>query len=473
MPAPRQPNVAALLARIPVAALGVVIAASALQASCSGGLDAGNPLDVADAAGRDADAASADSPSEDSRADRADGMSYGDGYGAMDAHASDAPVGVCTPGKQRCSGESVETCGANGEWSSAVPCDSEAPVCLDGACLAVSEDGGAATPASCLPVGPGMSNCGPGGHGVESCCTSLEVAGGTYDRTYVNTGGGPTGEGDPASVSGFRLDKYLVTVGRFRQFVTAWDGGAGYLPPAGSGKHTHLNGGQGLVNVGDVDAGVTYEPGWVTSDSGTIAPTDTNLVCGSSYSTWTNKADGQERLPITCVNWQEAYAFCIWDGGFLPSEAEWEYAAAGGNAQQAYPWGSAAPGTQNQYMIYGNGGAGSTGDCYYPSGKLEPCTGVANIAPVGTPALGAGRWGQLDLLGELDEWTLDWAASYVDPCTDCAYLTQTPYGWVVRGGSFSPDSTLLYPPARSNAVVSSPQASYRAPYIGFRCARTP
>jgi len=47
-------------------------------------------------------------------------------------------------------------------------------------------------------------------------------------------------------VGDFKLDKYEVTVGRFRQFVAAWNGGAGYTPPAGSGKHTHLNGGNGL-----------------------------------------------------------------------------------------------------------------------------------------------------------------------------------------------------------------------------------
>ena len=48
---------------------------------------------------------------------------------------------------------------------------------------------------------------------------------------------------------------------------------------------------------------------------------------------------------MNCVNWFEAYAFCIWDGGFLPSDTEWEYAAAGGSLQREYPWGSTAPGT--------------------------------------------------------------------------------------------------------------------------------
>lgn len=48
-----------------------------------------------------------------------------------------------------------------------------------------------------------MTNCGPGGSGTESCCTSPEVCGGTYYRTYANDGG-PAAEADPAIVSDFR-----------------------------------------------------------------------------------------------------------------------------------------------------------------------------------------------------------------------------------------------------------------------------
>jgi sulfatase modifying factor 1 len=44
----------------------------------------------------------------------------------------------------------------------------------------------------------------------------------------------------PAKVSTLRLDKYEVTVGRFRKFVDAWVGG--WRPMAGEGKHAHLNG---------------------------------------------------------------------------------------------------------------------------------------------------------------------------------------------------------------------------------------
>ncbi len=333
-----------------------------------------------------------------------------------------------------------------------------------------SEAGTMASIPNCAQGGPGLTNCGAS---QESCCTSLEVEGGTYYRTYdveadggvvLAADGGPTDEADPATVSSFRLDKYLVTVGRFRQFVNAWNGGAGYTPPAGSGKHTHLNGGLGLANSGDPG---TYETGWDAADwSSTtyLDPTDATLACGPLYATWTGSVGSNENLPINCVNWYEAYAFCIWDGGFLPSEAEWEYAGAGGSQQREYPWGSMAPGTGNQFAIYGDG----DGNCYYPVGSLAACTGVEDIAPVGTATLGAGLWGQLDLSGELSEWTLDWFTAYVDPCTDCAYLTVAS-SRVIRGGDFTLGTSFLLP-QRHGGNFDLPLNG--GPGIGFRCART-
>jgi formylglycine-generating enzyme required for sulfatase activity len=258
------------------------------------------------------------------------------------------------------------------------------------------------------------------------------------------------------------MDKYLVTVGRFRQYVNYVTSAGGAPPANGSGIHTHLNGGQGLANSGSAG---TYETGWDATDWNTYIATgagatstwSTNLSCANS--TWTITAGSQETLPINCVNWYEAYAFCIWDGGFLPSEAEWEYVAAGGSQELEYPWGATNPGTANQYAIY---------DCDYPNGS-GTCTGVANIAPVGTATLGAGYWGQLDMAGDVWEWNLDWYAPYVDPCTNCAYLTTASYR-VVRGGDFSVSALVLLPPFRSYGLVNP---SSRFLYIGFRCARTP
>jgi formylglycine-generating enzyme required for sulfatase activity len=293
----------------------------------------------------------------------------------------------------------------------------------------------------------------------ESCCTSLPISGGTYYRTYANSGSGPTGEADPATVSRFRLDKYLVTVGRFRRFVNAWKEGSGYPPPAGSGKHAHLNGGRGLANTA---AAGTYEPGWLAADDKFVAPTNAHLAC-EHLATWTPYATSEETVPVNCVNWYEAYAFCIWDGGFLPSEAEWEYAAAGGSEQREYPWGAEAPGTDNRYAIYGD-----VTDCYYPNGRLAACVGAA---PVGTATRGAGLWGQLDLAGDMWEWNLDWWAPYANPCVDCADLTTAdlpPDGRVFRGGFWAVDLSGLAPPLRDEYPPTARTAT-----IGFRCARTP
>jgi len=321
----------------------------------------------------------------------------------------------------------------------------------------VGGSGGLAVgPPSCQAGGPGQSDCGPDR---ESCCTSVRVPGGTFYRTYTNDGTGAKDTSDAATLSDYRLDKYLVTVGRYRRFVAAWDGGSGYTPPIGSGKHAHLNGGKGLADSGSPG---DYETGWSASDGNNLAPNNDNLDCQSGAATWTSDPGSHENLPVNCVNWWEAYAFCIWDGGFLPSEAEFVYAAAGGNEQRRYPWGAEDPAADNLHAIY---------DCNYPDGVSGTCDKtVDHIAPVGTAAPGAGRWGQLDLVGNLMEWYLDWfAPAYGNPCTDCADLTKSS-GRALRDGYFaSTDATLLLAPYRNNGFYPS----NRFYSFGFRCAREP
>jgi formylglycine-generating enzyme len=309
---------------------------------------------------------------------------------------------------------------------------------------------------SCLASDPSLSGCGPSGK--ESCCAGADVPGGMFYRSYDAVI--YPDEGSPASVSHFRLDRFEVTVGRFRQFVGAVV--QGWRPAAGSGKHAYLNDGQGL------GAGGIYETGWDAADwNGDLAPTvpawTSNLSCNPPTQTWTSSPGSNETRPIDCITWFEAYAFCIWDGGFLPSEAEWNYAAAGGggtHGQRVYPWSSPSTDTTLDCMHANYGGSN------YPTTACQSAgpNDVGSESPAGD-----GAFTQADLAGNVWEWNLDWYASdYVTPCDDCADLTAAP-NRVLRGGSFRDDMSGLYAGGR----WSIPPGTTRYSNVGVRCARAP
>lgn len=292
-----------------------------------------------------------------------------------------------------------------------------------------------------------VNDCGASA--AESCCASPLVDGGTFDR--VND------DSYAATVSNFRLDKFEVTVARFRRFVAAWT--EGWRPSAGAGKHAHVNGGNGLANA---TGSPVYENGWEAAWNTEVGPTDAALACNATYATWTPTAGANERRPVNCVNWYEAYAFCVWDGGFLPSEAEWNYAAAGGSAQRVFPWGTTSPGANAELAIY---------DCYYNG--TGTCSGVTNIAPVGSATDGDGLYGQSDLAGNVWEWNLDayaaTAAAFGTGCNNCFHLdTDLSITRTVRGGSFDSTASVLRSDFRTN---SWPEDRFQ--YFGFRCARAP
>jgi sulfatase modifying factor 1 len=344
---------------------------------------------------------------------------------------------TCKPNADFCAEQAVRRCSSDGLSSSPkATCDGATPFCESGACTA--------TPPSCHGL---AVNCGPSGN--ESCCTSPLISGGTFKRS----------DGYLATVSNFRLDKFEVTVGRFRRFVDAVL--AGWRPAMGSGKHGHVNGGKGLSRLGAPGHELGWDDAWsqATIDFRlytTKVDWDTSLVCTPKLSSWTFNKEGNEHRPINCVNWYQAYAFCIWDGGFLPSESEWNYAAVGGNQQLEYPWGNYAPSAD--LAVYGcNRGT--------PAGT---CNDVTSIWPVGSLASGNGRFGQSDLAGNIAEWTLD-VSHDLDPaaCADCAFLEyEPPDGRVRRGGWFSGAAFQI-----TTRGVVDPRTVNEAD--GIRCARSP
>jgi formylglycine-generating enzyme required for sulfatase activity len=282
----------------------------------------------------------------------------------------------------------------------------------------------------------------------------LPIPGGQFYRSYDALTF--TDQAHPASVTGFSLDKYEVSVGRFRQFVSAVV--ASWRPAASSGKRTDLNLGKGRVNVGPAggnEAG--WDAAWDAQLASSTASWKTNLACADG-ATWTATAGKNERLPITCVNWYEALAFCIWDEGRLPSEAEWNEAASGGMEQRVYPWSSPASSPTIDCAHANYHGAPGPDYC------VSPGTGAANAVGAESP-LGDGRWGHADLAGNVFEWVLDWDAPYTPSCPDCIYFDDLP-NHVIRGGSYNNDAPFLLSSARRASGTAD-----RAGNIGVRCAR--
>lgn len=124
--------------------------------------------------------------------------------------------------------------------------------------------------------------------------------------------------------------------------------------------------------------------------------------------------------PVVGVSWYEAYAFCFWAGGHLPTEAQWEKAARGTDSSNYWPWGS----------IWD----ASKCNSYY---NTPPDTFVYS-SPVGFFTAGQSPYGAYDMAGNVWEWCNDrYHSDYysVSPITNPTGPT-TGTARVFRGGSF-------------------------------------
>ncbi len=323
-------------------------------------------------------------------------------------------VGECSPTDRACNGTMTQHCNTKGELEDESACVFK---CENGACFAPSCEGS-------------EPNCGV--ENDENCCASPLVTGGTYYRSNDSSA--------PATVSPFRLDRFEVTVARFRKFLAAYPESR---PGSGAGEHPLID-----------------DSGWDTTWGGFL-PDDVASFGGALLqckpgSIWTETPSAWENKPINCVSWYEAFAFCAWDFGRLPTEAEWNYAAAGGVEQRVYPW-SNPPSSQvidGSYAAYDCAGDGNASTC-----------DVNDILTVGSRSpRGDGRWLHADLAGNVREWALDGYDEYVTPCNDCANLSNT-YR-VARGGGFNDAATFVTSSDRGYTIPDS-----RSTIGGFRCAR--
>jgi formylglycine-generating enzyme required for sulfatase activity len=139
--------------------------------------------------------------------------------------------------------------------------------------------------------------------------------------------------------------------------------------------------------------------------------------------------------PINCVDWKQASQYCAAQGQRLPTEAEWEYAARGGEQYREYSWGNQPP-------------DGRT--CW----KRDHSCKVKSYA--------VGAFGLFDMTGNVWEWVSDYYGPYPWP-------PASGFSRVYRGGSWS----RRFEKWMHTRLRNREAERFSGSHLGMRCASSP
>jgi len=223
------------------------------------------------------------------------------------------------------------------------------------------------------------------------------------------------------TVNDYYIGKYEVTVGEFRKFINA----TGYVTSAQTQGWSYVWDGTRTIN----QKGVTWE-------------------C-DAYG-FKRNAD-QENRPVIYVSYADAVAYCQWLSGVtkknyrLPTEAEWEYAAKGGNKFGKCNY--SGSNIIEEVAWYKKNGNGQT----HPVGQLKP-----------------NEIGIYDMCGNVAEWCADWYSEkyYTKKISANPQGPETGTTRSVRGGSWFSDAGYTRNSSRSGYDPNS-----SCGYNGFRLVK--
>jgi formylglycine-generating enzyme required for sulfatase activity len=177
--------------------------------------------------------------------------------------------------------------------------------------------------------------------------------------------------------------------------------------------------------------------------------------------------EGKDNFPVVQVAWDDAVAYARWAGRRLPTEAEWEFAARGGDRHTFHAWGNDPHDPEDpQAHIY-------TGS--FPSHDAAP-------KPVGS--FRPTAFGLYDMAGNVWQWTGDWYRPDTYAVDAARGIVSNPTGpptgldprrdgvpsRVVRGGSFLCSDSYCRGYRVSARSPGAPDSG--ASHIGFRTVMT-